>query len=367
MTAKYEEEMLKIVGPGKPNPADALTHYANYLLAQDRLDDAERYVLLLKEAAPKALTALELEAELLKRRKLKPQLLSLLEAWGSKFPDQIGQVGDVLAKHGFLTEAERAYKDFVSRKPDQRDRVLALASFYATTGRASAAMKILNEAWGSLPHERVAQVALSVYDSPAAAKSEKQQVRTWVESVVKTQAGSVLKGRLADMRVEDGRTEEAISLFREILVDKPDDVGALNNFAWTLALVEPPRTEEALRMIDHAIEVLGSNPTLFDTRAVIRIRRGHLDEALTDINAAHELPTTSPRTPQFLDVHLAWIYQGKGQIAEARQAFRQAEAKGYRLEASGRLERPFISKLRQDLGLGAEVSPASRPTEHAGG
>jgi len=62
---------------------------------------------------------------------------------------------------------------------------------------------------------------------------------------------------------------------------------------------------------------------------------------------------------------LAWAYQGKGLIAEARQAFRRAEAKGYRPESSGRLERPFITRLRQDLGPGAEVGPP--PGSHANG
>ena len=33
---------------------------------------------------------------------MRPQLLSLLEDRGRKFPDQIGQVGDLLANHGFV-------------------------------------------------------------------------------------------------------------------------------------------------------------------------------------------------------------------------------------------------------------------------
>ena len=363
MVEKYEREMLTMVGPGKANLADTLAHYSRFLLDRNRIDEADRYINLLLKADPLGLTTLELDAQLLSLRNQRLQLLAAIEEHGRKVPDQIGQVGNMLARYGFAREAEQAYKAYVARDPDRHERVLALARFYATTGRTSEAMKILSQTWMSLGKEQVAQVALAVYDSPAAAASEKQQVRTWVETVVKAQPDSVLKGRLAGMRLQDGKTEEAISGLREILAGNPDDVGVLNNLAWILGLLDQPSTEEALKLIDHAIEVAGSDPSLFDTRAVILIRAGRFDEALQEIKSAQEMPTERPTLPQTLAVHLAWAYQGKGQIAEARQAFRQAEAKGYRSESSGRLERPFMTRLRQDLGLGAEVAPP--PESHA--
>ncbi|HKM54259.1 MAG TPA: tetratricopeptide repeat protein, partial [Isosphaeraceae bacterium] len=365
MVEKYQREMLTMVGPGKANLADTLAHYSRFLLGRNKLDEAERYINLLKKADPVGLTTLELEAQLLSIRKQRSQLLAALEERGRKVPDQIGQVGDMLARYGFAREAEQAYKAYVARDPDRHERVLALARFYATTGRTSEAMKILSQAWMSLRKEQVAQVALAVYDSPAAAALEKQQVRTWVETVVKAQPDSWLRIWLAGMRLRDGATEEAISGLREILAGNPDDVRVLNNLAWILGLLDQPLTEEALKLIDHAIEVAGSDPSLADTRAVILIRAGRYDEALQEIKAAQEMPTQLPTLHQSLATHLAWAYQGKGQIAEARQAFRQAEARGYRVEASGRLERPFMTRLRHDLGLGAEV--ALPPGSHAPG
>ena len=187
MVEKYQHEMLTMVGPGKANLADTLAHYSRFLLDRNRIDEAERYINLLLNADPLGLTTLELDAQLLSIRKQRSQVLALLEERSRKVPDQIGQVGDMLARYGFAREAEQAYKAYIAREPDQHERVLVLAGFYATNGRSSEAMKILSQAWTILRHEPVAQAALAVYDSPAAVASEKQLVRTWVETVVREQ------------------------------------------------------------------------------------------------------------------------------------------------------------------------------------
>ena len=92
--------MLTMVRAGKANLADTLAHYIDYLLDRSKLDEAERYINLLKTADPLGLTTLELEAQLLSTRKQRSPLLALLEERGRKVPDQIGQVGDLLRVMG---------------------------------------------------------------------------------------------------------------------------------------------------------------------------------------------------------------------------------------------------------------------------
>ena len=65
-------------------------------------------------------------------------------------------------------------------------------------------------------------------------------MREWVETFVKEKPRLWLKGRLAAMRLQDGKTEEAISGLREILAGNPDDVRILNNLAWTLHFAMNP-------------------------------------------------------------------------------------------------------------------------------
>ena len=274
MPEKYQQEILKIVGPGKSNPPAALTHYINYLLGRNRLDEAESCIAMLRQKDAEGSTTLDLQAQLLGLRKQRPQLLALLGDRGRKFPEQIGWVAELLARHGFAGEAEQAYKDFIARRPDLPERVLPLANFYAKTGRTSEAMALLNHALKTLPKERVARAALAVLDSPAANASQRLQARSWVEAVAAEQPDLLLKGRVASMALEDGYHDEAISMLRKIVAANPENASALNNLAWILGLVDPPQTEEALKLIDRAIDLNGSDPSLLDTRAVILIRAG---------------------------------------------------------------------------------------------
>jgi predicted Zn-dependent protease len=367
MEDKYQDQMSWLVGPGKPNFPDALAIHIRFLIDRSRLDEAASDLVLLKKADPRGLTSLGFEAELLSLHKKRAELLTLLSTYGQQMPSQIGQVGDLLARYGFLGEAEQAYKDYVARQPDQHDRVLALAHFYATIGRTAEAMRILEQAWKGLPQEQVAQAALAVYDSESASPSEKQQVRVWVEKVVKDRPDSWLKSRLAGMSLGEGNTQAAIAVLREILARNPDDAGALNNLAWILGLLDPSQTEEALSMIEHAIKLQGSNSTLLDTRAVILIRAGRYDAAIRDLKAAEELlPTERPALRQSLEVHLAWAYQGLGLVNEARAAFLQAEGRGFRLKSTQRMEQPFLIRLRRDLNLGAEATLPRRSAADGG-
>ena len=325
-----------------------LVHYLGFLISRNQLDRADIYLTELKKTEPRGLAALEEEAALLKARNLDSRLLTMLETRGLKMPEHIGAVADLLARYGFAAQAEQAYKDFVARDPKQPERVLALARFYATQGRITDAMAILTQAWraATIEPEMVARTALAVYDSPSARDSHKQQVRGWVESVVKQQPDNIrLKEKLATMAVLENNLEESISRYKQTLTANPDDIGVLNNLAWVLAFRKPPELDEALRYIDHAIELRGRTTNLADTRTVILMRSGRLDEALMEGKTAQQ---RAPKDKS-LAVHLAWIYQLRGQLQDARQAFQLAEALGYRINATDPLERPYVQKLRQDL------------------
>lgn len=355
---KYQRIMEKLVGPGRVNRSDQLAYHIRFLFDRDRWDEAGPYVALLKQADPGGLTGLDLETQLLSRKDQRQELLASLREHGRAYPDQIGQVGDLLSRYGFKDEAEQAYRAYVDRDPGRPDRVLALARFYATTGRPADAMGILKPAWEALPHELVAQAALPVYDSSAAAPDDKRQVKSWVETVIKAQPDSWLRVPLSDMRLKDGNPREAAAQLRSVLAGNPDDLGALNNLAWILAMTDPPAIPEALDLIGHAIEVAGGDPTLSDTRAVILIRANRLDEAVTQIKSALELPTEGTSVHRSLAAHLAWAYQAKGQLAEARAAFHQAEARGYTVQGTDLLERPHMEGVAQLLKRDPADSPS---------
>ena len=257
-------------------------------------------------------------------------------------------MADLLNRYGFAKEAEAAYKAFIARDPKQPERVLALAQFLARQDRVAEAMEILKKAWSTCRPEQVAAAALPVFDAPSAGEAEKRQVEAWVAEAVRKRPDAVLlASKLGAIWIRQGRFDEAEELFRRLLAGNPDNADALNNLAWLLALRDQGKAQEALELIDRAIDVAGAVPSLLDTRAVVLIRAGQLDQAVEDLSNARA--SNAPK-PSFA-LHLAWAYHAEGKTDEARKAFQQAEILGWKPEKSDPLERSLMDKLRQDLGL----------------
>jgi cellulose synthase operon protein C len=120
---------------------------------------------------------------------------------------------------------------------------------------------------------------------------------------------------------------------------------ALNNLAWLLALRDQGKTQEALKLIDRAIEIQGPVPSLLGTRSVVLIRAGQFDRALTDLDRAR---IADPRMST-LALHQAWAYRAEGKTDEARRAFQHAKELGWTLATSDPLERPFLDQLGRAL------------------
>src|SRR5262249_47219840 len=151
----------------------------------------DRWLAELKQADPKGLPALELEARLLDLRKRRPDLLALLQARGRNIPDEGGVVADLLNRHGFAREAEAAYKTFIAGNPKQSEPVLLLVRFLASKDRVSEAMEILKKASITCPAERIVAAALPIYDAPSAGETEKRQIEVWLAEAVRQRPDSI--------------------------------------------------------------------------------------------------------------------------------------------------------------------------------
>jgi tetratricopeptide (TPR) repeat protein len=316
------------------------------LIDRNQLDQADRWLAELKQADPRGLPALELEARLLDLRKKKPELRALLETRSREVPDQIGAVADLWSHYGFAQEAEAAYKAFVARDPKQPERVLVLATFLASHDRVSQAMEVLKKAWTTCRPEQVATAALPVYDAPSVGADQRRQVEAWVSAAVREHPEALtLATDLGVLRLRQGRFDEAEALWRRVLASAPDHAGAINALAWLLALRDPGKAEEAIELIDRAIELVGTNPLMVDTRAVARIQLGQVDRAVEELLTVRNV---SPPNPSFA-LHLAWAYQVQGRIDQARLELQAAEKLGLKVQELDPLERAIVQKLRQKL------------------
>jgi tetratricopeptide (TPR) repeat protein len=81
--------------------------------------------------------------------------------------------------------------------------------------------------------------------------------------------------------------------------------------------------EAGLERINEAIERIGPQPHVLDTRGVILTRLGRLDEAVKDLEAAARAVPSGP-----ILFHLARAYQKQGRTEESRKSRERARAAG---------------------------------------
>jgi tetratricopeptide (TPR) repeat protein len=345
---RYRAEMLEILSGTEKNPLH-LASFIGFLIGRNELDEAGRLLAELKRQQPASLATLELEASLLKAGKRDQDLLALLQARARQSPSEIGAVARLLDRFGFTKQAEEEYKADIARAPKDPALALALANFLIRQDRLGEAFDTLKKAWTTCPPEQVALTALGAYDRPKVDEAQKSQIEAWMtEAIQKRPEATGLLSKLAGIRLRQGRYDDAESLFRKALAADPDNPQALNDLAWLLSERDssPTKIQEALDLVNRAIDVGGESPTALDTRAVIFLQKGQPDRALQDLGRALQLRPAS-RVYHF---HLARAHLMARNEAESRKAFQRAAELGLKPESVDPLEREEYQKLRQELG-----------------
>jgi tetratricopeptide (TPR) repeat protein len=225
---------------------------------------------------------------------------------------------------------------------------LALARFLGRRCRTEDALALCQQAWKRAPAEAVIAAGVAVLEAgKKVTDKQRQQIEEWIAEGLRKQPSSTsIRLSLASLRGQQGRYDQAESIFREVLTSEPENLAGLNNLAWLLSF-QTGREEEALDLVERAIEIAGMDATLLDTRAVILLKTGKTNLALRDLRAAIAM---SPQKP-VLYFHLARANQAAKQDAEARKAFRHAEQLGLKPEAADPRERELLTSLSRDLAV----------------
>jgi Tfp pilus assembly protein PilF len=149
---------------------------------------------------------------------------------------------------------------------------------------------------------------------------------------------------LASLRVVQGRMDDAAKLFRDVVTVNPRHVVALNNLA-TLLSEKKDQRKEALKYIDKAIEITGTEAALFDTKGTILLFDGQTDKALEFLRAAVDSPEVDPR----YRFHLAMAYSDKQDNALARNELEKALQQDLEKQVLTPNEQKRLSELRKAL------------------
>ena len=150
---------------------------------------------------------------------------------------------------------------------------------------------------------------------------------TCLATALKEQPNALdLLQKQAFLRHLQHRHEDELRLYETMLALRPENYLFLNNMAWTLS-EDLNRPEEGLKQANEVLSRIGWQPNLIDTRGVIEIRLGQLDDAIKDLEQAAAALPTGP-----VYFHLARAFQKKGRMAEFRASRDRARQAGIRLE-----------------------------------
>ena len=322
---------------GEGAPPDAILLYAGILLRTRDLDGAERQLGRLVAIDPDGLPVAEMRARILTARGRGEEGAAALEkAFASRVNTSEGlEVGEKMVL--LLTEL---------KQPDAAERVARqlgalgprgaciLAEYLAGRGRLDDAARRLQDAARAGDPRHAGRSALVLASLPDSDPRWLELADRYLAEALQQQPGSAeLLQEQASVRRLQSRPEDQVKIYEAILARKPTGFMFLNEMAWTLS-EDLHRPEEALRRADEALEHVGREPDLLDTRGVILTRLGKLDEAIKDLESA---ASALPSGPVYYHLAKAYRKQGRGdEFRKARDRARQAGLRPEQLQPSER-------------------------------
>jgi tetratricopeptide (TPR) repeat protein len=219
-----------------------------------------------------------------------------------------------------------------------------LAAFIARRHRYDEAIGILEQ---MSANAGVAEIARGI-SGFAGSPSPDPQVTRRIENVVaaaleKHKRPFALINSYIRLLVLWERWDEVEKLYREIIDRDAGNFTARNNLAELLAL-RGKNLDDALMLIQTALEFTGDLATLVDTRAVVYMARGQFDAAVRDMLFVID---GEPRPNRFF--HLARAYDGANQPAAATKALKKAVELGLTSDQLHPLERSGFVELAKKL------------------
>lgn len=358
---KRAREMYNDVLQRNGNRPAYLVHYVDSLLNHRALAEASRWLQRLKSHRPNDFQTIQLTSRLMVAEEHTDRAIALIreyinnkQAIPADVATRIGlsamlcddlalriQDGDTAAIDKLDSEAENLYRHAVQRQPGQ---ILGWLSFLSRRGRVADAFDLCDRAWQKMSPEQAAQLAIAGASSNVFSSDQISKIELYMTKAIAADPDSEsLKVSMADLRGLQGRYDDAVAMFRQILSQNPDSISALNNLGWLLALWKE-KPQEALPFIERAIELAGPAPQFLDTRACVRIALGELDKAIDDLEDALD---ESPSAVSYL--HLATANFERDDISEARLALRLAEENGLDVNRLHPLEREKYEQLIEQL------------------
>jgi tetratricopeptide (TPR) repeat protein len=335
---------------GGQNPA-FLAHFIRSLLRHEDAAGAAAWLGRLEAVEKEMKTPLtvELKARLLAKQGRKADAAGLLkefarDGWKAN-PVVLRNVGFLLAELS-IDDAEELLKQYATADAKNPHAVFALAQYLARRERVGEALAICGAAGGAVGPEAVAVYTVGMIRVGRAKGDDLARAEQIIQDALRRKPESLdIQVSLADLRDAQGRYDDAKQIYRAVIGRNPRHQMALNNLAWLLALHEG-NGQEALKLIDTAIDAAGPVPNLLDTRGVVRLAAGQGEQAVGDLS---EAVAQAPVATHYY--HLAQAHHLAGRNQEAQRALRQAQEQGLKKEDLHALEWARYDGFTRELGV----------------
>lgn len=357
--SKCRDEMVQLLRESPDNSAYQAV-YIEMLIRHDELNEAQPRIDQLVAADPNSTVAIEAKSRLLVVQDKIDSAIELLESMipNPTPPDQQGVKRTVA---GFMislarsatpegakalrSAAERIIRNYVEAVPNEQ---LLLANFLGEHGDLEECLTMCQKYVDGGTLQSPIEVALANLRNRRNEATEKQfaRVEGWIQRARKEiKSPFAAKFFEADLRDIQGKYDETEAIYRDVLAQQglrdAETVTALNNLAYIVAMRDN-NGEEAIQLIQKAIDINGPMAELLDTRGMVQVSLNKPEEAIKDIEAAL---VERPDWLKFL--HLAVAQLRANRIEAVSDAYQEAERRGLNERQVPPLERKFFVEVKQ--------------------
>jgi tetratricopeptide (TPR) repeat protein len=254
------------------------------------------------------------------------------------------RIGGLYSAVGQHEAAQRWYRRVVELAPDRYE---PLAVELARQDHMREAIELCQNAAQSDNSAQPALVLAAVLTLGKPTADDIQLAEATLSKTAANHKDSVdLLYAWANVRVVQQKIGEAVRLYQQVLTLKPTHVATLNNLA-TLLGEQPGKRQEALQYVERAIQIVGPQPGLLDTKGMILVFEGKADEAVPLLQEATARPRSDPR----YHFHLAVAYDRSGDAGKAREALTTARKGELTRQVLTSLDQQMLAELEKKFGL----------------
>lgn len=322
---KSRDDLKQLVSSPSPNPR-YLAHYAQLLITQKlELEEAERKIVLLEklekqtESGANGFGSVDLRVQLLEQQNKKDEALKLMQAHVAKKPEEVVLLINALCRQAKFSDAYEVCEK-LWKEGKHTPEVLGAVSVGVLQG------------WKDASDAQIRAVEKHLANALARVTQQKKP-------------SALLRLQLAQMHDKRGQYDQATDELRKVLEEQPNNVVALNNLAWMLAL-RSGDAGKALMHVEKAIAGMGRRADLLDTRAMVHLARKEPAKAVADLKEALQEGATASRL-----YRLARAHHENRESDKAKAALAQAKAKGLEVAMLHPVEHEEAKKLLAEYRL----------------